>query len=42
METDASRPLGWKVSMMRSTGRSLGVISNAFVSDTAGVWHQHA
>ena len=42
METVASRPLDSKVSMMRSMGRSLGVITNAFVSETAGVWHQHA
>ena len=41
METAANRPLGLKVSIMRSTGRTLGVISNAFVSETAGVWHQH-
>ncbi|MEI6349973.1 MAG: hypothetical protein WCP06_02570 [Verrucomicrobiota bacterium] len=41
METDASRALGSKVSTMRSTGRSLGFITNAFVSETAGVWHQH-
>ena len=41
METAANRPLGSKVSMMRSTGRTQGVINNAFVSETAGVWHQH-
>jgi len=41
METVANRPLGSKVSMMRSTGRTLGVTSNAFVSETAEVWHQH-
>ncbi len=41
METVANRPLGWKVSMMRSTRRTQGVNTNAFVSETADVWHQH-